>query len=381
MSTPSAWDVPHTPLPPWPGPTGRFKMVVVGLGGSGLAAVHRLLDHRVSVLGLDAAQTGQSAAGRNGGFLLAGPAHFYHQAVAQVGRDLARDVYAETVAAIRAIRKETPRLVDVDGSVRLAVDETEREDIAVHLDALRADGFSGQPWGQGGLSLPEDAVFHPQERLHERMQLAHRRGAWLHGDTRVLGVSEGEVLTDRGVIHCDGVVVAVDGALERLFPVLADRVRTVRLQMLATEPTDEVRIRGGVYHRYGYDYWQQRPDGRILLGGARDVGGEAEWGAAAEPSDQVQAALDACLHRTVGVQSRVTHRWAAQVAYTEDRWPILEEVLPRVWVTGAYSGTGNVMGWLGGRAAADRLVGRDSVWADLIEAAHAAASDNSGAGA
>ena len=45
---------------------------VVGLGGSGLAAVRELLALGCSVIGIDAGPVGGGAAGRNGGFLLAG---------------------------------------------------------------------------------------------------------------------------------------------------------------------------------------------------------------------------------------------------------------------------------------------------------------------
>jgi gamma-glutamylputrescine oxidase len=52
------------------------------------------------------------------------------------------------------------------------------------------------------------------------------------------------------------VVVAVDGCLEDLMPELKGRVRTARLQMLATAPAPEVKFTLPVYRRYGYDYWQ-----------------------------------------------------------------------------------------------------------------------------
>ena len=59
---------------------------VVGLGGSGLAAVGAALDAGASVVGLDAGPLGGGAAGRNGGFLLAGGSRFHHAAVAAWGR-------------------------------------------------------------------------------------------------------------------------------------------------------------------------------------------------------------------------------------------------------------------------------------------------------
>jgi hypothetical protein len=129
-------------------------------------------------------------------------------------------------------------------------------------------------------------------------------------------------------------------------------VRTARLQMLATAPTDDVRVSRPVYRRWGLDYWQQLPSGAIALGGGRDVGGEAEWTPEAAPSAPVQAALDAVLRDVIGTRAAVTHRWAAAVGYATGGLPVLDRVRDGVWACGGYSGTGNVLGWLCGRAAA-----------------------------
>src|SRR5690348_11876244 len=57
---------------------------VIGLGGSGLACIGELLTAGVPasrIVGIDAGAVASGAAGRNGGFLLAGTAAFYHDAV------------------------------------------------------------------------------------------------------------------------------------------------------------------------------------------------------------------------------------------------------------------------------------------------------------
>jgi glycine/D-amino acid oxidase-like deaminating enzyme len=177
-------------------------------------------------------------------------------------------------------------------------------------------------------------------------------GAHLFERSPVTHVDASGVRTERGFVRAAQVVVAVDGCLERLLPELASRVRTARLQMLATEPTDEVRFTRPVYARWGYDYWQQRPDGAIALGGARDVAGDSEWTSNATPTDVVQRALERRLRAQLGVHAAISHRWAASVGYTEDGLPVVAEVRPGVWAVGGYSGTGNVIGALLGRGLA-----------------------------
>lgn len=367
----TVWDLPHAPLRPWPGPTGHADYVVVGLGGSGLAAVHRLLDAGRQVTGLDAGSIGHTAAGRNGGFLLSGLATFHHHSRARWGTELTRALHRQTIDAIGAMRAETPTAIRLTGSLRRAADDAERGDIADHAAALLEDGFAAE-LVNGALRIPDDGVFHPRERLDLRAEAALRRGAWLFGDTPVLDVRPGEVLTPRGRLTCDKVIVAVDGGLERLVPVLSGRVRTVRLQMLGTEPARDVTIHGAVYYRRGIDYWQQLPDGRIALGGGRDIGGDSEWGAPDEPSPAVQAHLERTLRDVVGTAAEVTLRWAASAGFTDHGRPVLEEVMPGVWVTGGYSGTGNVLGWLGGRAAACGALGAPDRWLECVEAMHRA---------
>jgi gamma-glutamylputrescine oxidase len=121
-----------------------------------------------------------------------------------------------------------------------------------------------------------------------------------------------------------------------------------------------------VYSRWGLDYWQQLPDRRIVLGGARDVGGDAEWTSGAEPTDVVQEALNRLLSDGLDVHARVTNRWAASVAYTPTGLPIAEQVRPGVWAVGGYCGTGNVLGSLAGRAAASLVVDGVSAVTELI---------------
>ena len=334
---------------------------VVGLGASGLAAVHALLALGRRVIGVDAGRVAGGAAGRNGGFLLAGLPAFHHDAVAAHGRARARALYARTVAALDEIAAETPAAVRRVGSLRVAASADEWEDCRAHLAALRADGFHAEayegPEGRG-LRIPTDGAFHPLARARTLAARAAAAGARLHEGTPVLDVRHGIVHTATGTVRCDAVVVAVDGALERLLPELAGRVRTARLQMLATAPTDDVRVAHPVYRRWGLDYWQQLPSGAIAFGGARDVGGEDEWTHDARPAAPVQDALDAMLRAIVGTRAPVTHRWAASVGYASGGLPVLGEVRDGVWACGGYSGTGNVLGWLCGRAAARLAVGR-----------------------
>jgi gamma-glutamylputrescine oxidase len=342
---------------------------VVGLGGSGLSCVGALLALGQSVVGLDAAGIAAGAAGRNGGFLLGGLAMFHHDAVERLGRDVAASLYRATLSELERMAVETPGAVRRTGSLRIAASLVERDDCERHLDAMLADGLPAAAYdgSEGrGLLFPRDASFNPVLRCTELARLATNAGAQLFESSPAMSIDDGRVVTPRGTVRARAIIVAVDGNLERILPELSSRVRTARLQMLATEPLSSVVFPRPVYSRWGLDYWQQLPDRRIVLGGARDVGGDAEWTSGAEPTDVVQEALNRLLSDGLDVHARVTNRWAASVAYTPTGLPIAEQVRPGVWAVGGYCGTGNVLGSLAGRAAASLVVDGVSAVTELI---------------
>ena len=332
---------------------------VVGLGGSGLSCVAELRRLGASVVGVDAGMVAGGAAGRNGGFLLAGATRFHHAAVEAYGRARALAIYRLTLAEIDRIAAETPGAVRRTGSLRIAACAEEVDDCRRQLAAMREDGLPVE-WYEGaegqGLLVRTDAAFDPLLRCRLLARSEVTAGARLFEHSPAVELAPGTVRTPAGRVRCGRVIVAVDGGLERLVPALAGRVRTARLQMVATAPLPELRYPRPVYRRYGYEWWQQLPDGRIALGGFRDRGGEAEWTHDAEPCDAVQRLICGFLRGTLGIDAPITHRWAASVSYTDDGLPVLAEVEPGLWACGAYSGHGNTIGAICGRAAAQLAV-------------------------
>jgi gamma-glutamylputrescine oxidase len=370
---------PGPPVAPLAGGVSA-DVCVVGLGGSGLCAVLAALERGARVVGVDATGIAAGAAGRNGGFLLAGVARFHHRVAAEHGRHRAVRIYRATLDEMDRMAASTPAHVRREGSLRLAVDDDELADCAEQLLAMRADGLPVEtyegPDGQG-LLFPQDGVLQPAARARALAERAIAGGATLLAPAEVREVSADRVVTAQGIVESTHVLVCVDGGdLPRLVPSLAGSVRPARLQMLATAPTDEVDLRRPVYARYGIDYWQQLPAAweggapgcrRVVLGGCRDVGGDEEWGAPAVPSPAVQAALEEVLRVRVGIRAAVTHRWAGVVCYSASELPVVRRAEEGVLVAGAYSGTGNVVGSLAGRALVELALDGSSELAELLD--------------
>lgn len=333
-------------LPPLTGDT-TADVCVVGLGGSGLTAVREAQSRGMSVVGIDAGEVAAGAAGRNGGFLLAGIAAFHHDVAAQLGRDLAASLYQLTLDEMTRIDMTPASGLRRCGVVRAAVDEAEYEDCLAHRDALLADGFAADLYDgmQGrGILVPTDGVFHPVRRACALADAALLAGARLYGHTPATAVESGAVHTPTGTVQARWVLVAVDGGLARVVPALAGQVSDVRLQMVATAPS-RAHLPHPVYSRHGYDYWQQHADGSVTIGGGRDVAGDSEWTANSEPTTAVTEYLRSVLDG-IGVTEPLTHSWAATVGYTHNGMPVVREAEPGVWAVGGYCGTGNVVGAL-----------------------------------
>ncbi len=368
LNTPLWDDARWSPLPQLDGEV-QTDLCVIGLGGSGLSAVLEGLRLGLRVIGIDAGSVAGGAAGRNGGLLLSGAAKFYHELVADLGRDRASAIYALTVKEIDRMTAQTPRAIRRVGSLRIASSSDELEDCALHLDALQQDGFAAEQYAglEGtGVLIPSDAAFNPLERCRTLAQIALKGSAELFEQSAALEISGNAVRTARGAVNAQHVIVCVDGRLETIFPELAPRVRTARLQMLGTAPDSGVTLPRPVYARWGYEYWQQLPDKRVTFGGFRDAELEAEWTSESTPSESMQVRLEEFLRESIGVTAPITHRWAASVSYTADGRPVLEQMGSGAWAVGAYSGTGNVIGALCGRAAVQLAVTGGSSIADAL---------------
>ena len=325
----------------------------MGLGGSGLAVVSELLDLGVDVVGVERGRVGGAATGRNGGFFLAGTPDFHHRAAAAMGAERAAALYRLTLDQIDRMWVETPSAVQITGSLRIAADEAELDDCGAQLEAMHAarlpvTAYSG-PEG-AGLLFSHDGRGNPLRRARALGLKAHMRGARLFENSPAVASSPHKVTTPHGEVHCKTVIVAVDGGLEKTVPAVKT-VRTARAQMLATGPAYEVNIPRPVYARWGYDYWQQLPDKRVVLGGFRDLAGPSEWTPDAVPTKAVQRQLETFLRDGLGVRAPITHRWAGTIGFTDHKLPVIWRGASG-WAFGGYSGTGNVLGGLCGRAVA-----------------------------
>ena len=352
---------------------GRVDVAIVGAGVTGCSAAYRLVDAGLRVRVHDARGIAEGASGRNGGFALGGGAARYDVARETYGAERAASYWRWTEEALERMAELAGDALRPTGSYRLAGDEEEREGIRLEYEALREDGFEAEwlddvPGGaagrfHGAISHPRDGSIQPARFVRRLAALATGAGA---------EIREHNLVEDVEALDADRVLVATDGYGHGLVSELSDAIWPTRGQVIASEPLERVLYDRPHYARQGFDYWQQLSDGRILLGGFRDVSILDELTDVEETTPTIQASLESFLHELAGEELQVTHRWAGIFGLTQDMLPLVGPVPGRdgrVWVAGGYSGHGNVLGFACGELVADALLGRESPQLELLDPA------------
>lgn len=369
-------------------------IAVIGGGLLGVSTAYWLARAGASVVLLEAHTLAAGATGHNGGFMVAGTAESYPQAIERHGHAAAHAVWSLTLES-RALLRQTlaEEAIDCDyrepGLLHLALGAEQHARLAQTVAALHADGFAAElldrdqaqgligtalgPKISGGLFAPEDGLLHPARLVLGLADAARRHGARIYEGAPVLHIESGGVglrlQTARGDMQACAAVVAVNAWSDQLIPALRGVITPVRGQVLAYAPMPPLfRCGMGAAITPTGEYWQQALDGTIVLGGCRAVAPGGDVGVyAAEPTPEVQAALEDVLPQLFpalrgedgGVAAQVERRWTGLMAFTADRLPIADRApgLAGAWVVGGFSGHGMPFGLRLGQLLAEAATG------------------------
>ena len=342
-------------------PLARVRIVspdveIVGAGITGISAALTLAEAGQRVRIHDARQVAGGASGRNGGFALRGGAMPYDQAREWLGADNAREYW-------RLTEEHLDRLADLagdalwrTGSLRIAADDDERDEIRAEYDALCEDGFAAE-WRTDvvGGRFPA-AIFHPGDAAIQPARLVRRLAA--RAAEAGVEIVEHHRVESLDELEAPRVLVATDGYPSGLLGELEGQIIPTRGQMIATEPIAERLFDMPHYGRHGFDYWQQLPDGRITTGGFRDFAMDSEFTDSEETTPTIQGALESFVAELVGRPVPVTQRWAGIFGLVLDFMPVVGRVSgdERLWIAGGYSGHGNVLGFMCGDLVANAIL-------------------------
>jgi gamma-glutamylputrescine oxidase len=337
----------------------QVDVAIIGAGITGCACALALAESGRRVRVHDARGIAEGASGRNGGFALRGGAARYDVARETYGRDTSRELWQRTEHALDRLESLAGDTFRRTGSLRLAADAEELVDIRGEYEALHDDGFDSEwrdelpelrPDFRGAIYHPSDGAVQPARFVKRLAAIAAEQGVGFAEHARVSSLDE---------LDAEQIVIATDGSGRGLLPELDDALWPARGQVLATEPLAEQLFACPHYARQGFDYWQQLPDGRIILGGFRDFSILTEMTDDETTTEPIQEALGAFLHELLGYMPEVTHRWAGIFGLTQDLLPLVGPVPGHdgVWIAAGYSGHGNVLGLMCGELVAAALQG------------------------
>ena len=349
-------------------------VVVIGGGLLGTATTYWLARAGVRVIQLERTTLAAGATGRNGGFVRAGTAGPYRDAIANLGYETARAVmditYANQVLLRQVLQDEE---INCDyrepGALKLAISEAQAEQHRLEVEVLERDGFAAQwldraqvqelintPLGpeiQGGRFLPGQALVHSARLVKGLGRAAARYGARLYqAEVHKIerDVEAIHLHTSQGSLVAPTVVLAVNAWTSKLLPTLTNIIVPVLEQMLAYESITPIFPMGLSVHINAGEYMQQTPSGNILIGGCGFVApnsGVGVWDSI--PTTPVQEAIQQILPRIfpqLTSQLQVLLRWAGLLGCTSDMQPIVDRAptLPHVFFVGGFSGHGMPFG-------------------------------------
>ena len=343
----------------YPGPLpAKADVLIVGGGIAGTSLLWHLGRRRIDAVLVEREHVAWGASGRNAGFLLAGVASSYAEAVRTYGREKAREVWEITnenhdrmVEAVRGQDVGHRRL----GSAIVPSGEEERALLIESQSLLTEDGFEAR-WDGTRLVNPRDGEIDPSSMVAALARQA-RAGSIREGvGVTALSSRAHDVVVRAAEAECEAgvVVLATNGYTSQLVPDV--KIQPTRAQMLATGPESRHLIDMPVYSHYGYRYWRQLETGEVLIGGWRDTTLETEKTFADEPTPEIQEHLDREV-RKLGAEREVTHRWAGTMGFTESGLPMAGPLdgMKGVYLCAGFTGHGMGFAFMTARRVADMI--------------------------
>ncbi len=338
------WIDPQPPFPPFEGELDA-DVVIAGGGISGITLAWTLAEEGAAVALLEAGPLAGGASALNAGFLMASPAEPYREQIEFWGRPGARAILECGRRNHQRVRQLVETLgLECDyragGSFRLARSTEEAEDLRASLPLLERDGFPMRetPVAEAvpgdaashfaaAFLMREDGEFQPVRFLHGVAQAARARGAsiFTHSPVEAARWSGGlwEVTTRAGKARARALVLATNAFAPALCPALAPLISPRRGQMLATAPLASVVASRPTLAQWGYQYWRQTPDRRLVIGGWRDLDLDGEVGYDDRPTEPIQRGIEHGLAELVPEGAAVEYRWAGTMGFARDGRPLV----------------------------------------------------------
>ena len=220
-------------------------------------------------------------------------------------------------------------------------------------DVFRWDPEASSRFGLNGIAhvvrTDREGPLNSGRLMRALWDRAMEAGVELRPRSGVLGVDDGSACVALSLgggltINAGRAVIATNGYARELLPSID--VRPARGQVLLTTPIPGLLLKGTFHFQEGYYYFRDL-DGRVLLGGGRnlDLAGETTTDDAV--TGPIQSALEHMLREVIlpGRNFTIEQRWSGIMGFREKgKTPLVEQLSPRVIAAVGLSGMGVAIG-------------------------------------
>jgi len=351
---------------------------IVGGGFTGVATALELAERGYCVAVVEARKIGWGASGRNGGQLIRGMGQTPERFASQIGQEGVAAIHQMGIEAVELVR-ERVRQYDIQcdlrmGYVDVAIKSGQMTAITDDYVALKQRRYPHQlqllyekdlkqyvnsERYIGGMVDMGSGHLHPLNLCLGEAKAAQQLGVWFFEQSPVVNIIQNprpQVLTDKGSVTCQFVVLAGNAYLGNLEPKIGKKVLPAGSYMIATErlgyslwqtliPKDSAICDVSI----ALDYFRLSADKRLLFGGMCNYSGR-------DPKSIV-ASLRPKMLRVFPQLADVAidYQWGGMIGIGANRMPQIGRLGAAVYYAQAYSGHGVNASHMAGRVLAEAI--------------------------
>ncbi|WP_339708112.1 FAD-dependent oxidoreductase [uncultured Kriegella sp.] len=221
---------------------------------------------------------------------------------------------------------------------------------------LQGNSFGFKKIKQNYITNNFEAQLDTGKMMDSLLQLVQSQGIYILNSVAVLEFSEHgvavSVKTDQFEFKTKKLLIATNGFASHLLK--RENVKPARAQVLITKPIANLHIKGTFHLDEGY-YYFRNIDGRILLGGGRNLDFKGEETDVLGETDQIQSQLEKLLAEVILPETpfKIERRWSGIMGVGNEKMPIVQSISHNVFCGVRLGGMGVAIGSLVGKELAD----------------------------
>ena len=328
---------------------GQFDLVVVGSGIVGLSAAisFKQKNKKATILVLERGILPNGASTKNAGFACFGSAGELIDDLSHMQKDVVWETVKMRWEGLQMLRK---RLGDkkiafkLSGGYELFKDQTIYDEHLQQLDELNknVDEVLGlkkcyhayrkknQFKNINGIVLNQyEGEIDTGMMMNSLLALAQKNNIKTLNNIGVSAINDlktrVELSSNAGIFKASKVIVATNGFAAQLLNISG--VEPARAQVLITKPIHQLNIQGTYHFEQGY-YYFRNVDGRILLGGGRNLDFETETSTEPVINRMIQDRLVQLLSEMILPETafEIEKQWAGIMGVGKEKKPIIRPV-------------------------------------------------------